>query len=381
MEPNDHQIRVLVAVYWPLGGIRTYLKYVYRKFPADVQLTVLAASTQEDDALSQDMAALEIPLMIDRGQRSRFYLRIWHELRTGNYDIVQSHGFITASHAYVANLLAPGKRRHILTVHGILEDRLLGGWIGKVKRAVLGWIINHVDVVYGVGHDMMVHLSSELSGFDRSRTRKVVIKNGIDVSRFGDLDSLRGQFRASQKVPPGSFLLGFLGRFMEAKGFNFLIDAIDQLEKGGKLPPGVQVVAVGSGDYIRRYKNDIERRKLAHRFRFLPFQRDIMSIYADLDAVVMPSVSEAASLLALECLCAGVPLLASNCIGLRESVRDTPAIVFETRDAQALAEAIAGIVEDPRRHVFESFRSEAVRRFDVGHTRDQLAGLFRQEAR
>lgn len=41
----------------------------------------------------------------------------------------------------------------------------------------------------------------------------------------------------------------------------------------------------------------------------------------------MPSRWVAFGLLAVEALCAGTPLIASDCIGLREVVEDTPAVV------------------------------------------------------
>jgi glycosyltransferase involved in cell wall biosynthesis len=379
-EIPKRRAHVLVAVYWPLGGIRTYLKYVYRHFPPDVDLTVLAASTQEDSALRADMSALGIRLIIDHGKRRWFFLRILRELLRGRYDVIQSHGFITASHAYAANLLRLRRLPHVLTVHGILEDRLLSGLAGRIKKQLLGWVVNHVDVVYAVGQDMMTHLADELPGFGVSRARKVVIKNGIDVGPFSNLALLRGRFRTGQHIADDIFLIGFLGRFMEAKGFNYLIDAIDILERDRVLPDRVKVLAVGSGDYLGRYKKDIRQRKLENRFIFLPFQSDILPIYADLDAVAMPSISEAASLLALESLCAGVPLIASDCIGLRESVRDTPAIVFEARNAAALASAIADVVNHPRRETFEAFRGEATTRFNVRNTSDQLTHLLQEVA-
>lgn len=377
---SRHAVSVLVAVYWPLGGIRTYLKYVYRHFPPGVNLTVLAASTQEDSALRADMSALGIGLIIDRGKRRWFFLKILKELLLRRYDVVQSHGFITASHVYAANLLRVRRVPHVLTVHGILEDRLLSGWPGRIKKALLGWVVNHVDVVYAVGQDMMNHLADELPGFHDSRARKIVIRNGIDITPYLTLASLRGKFRANQRIGDDMFLIGFLGRFMEAKGFNYLIDAIEILERDRALPGHVLVLAVGSGDYLGRYKRRIRESGLENRFLFLPFQPDILPIYADIDVVVMPSVSEAASLLALESLCAGVPLIASDCIGLRESVRNTPAIVFEARNARALAGTIVDLLKRPRRDAFQAFCSEAMARFDVRHTSEQLARLLQEMA-
>lgn len=370
--------RVLVAVYWPLGGIRTYMKYVYRYLPSTYQVTVLAASTQEDDALRENMAEVGAVLILYHGQRRWFFLRIFRELIGSHYDLIQSHGFISATHVYFANLMRIIRVPHILTVHGMLENRFLTGLVGRLKTRLLYRIVRQLDVVYAVGQDMMTHLGEEIPGFNRARCRKTVIKNGIDVQPFAHPAHPRGSFRKSIGVADDAFLIGYLGRFMQLKGFNFLIDAVALLEEERALPENVRIVAVGSGDYLDRYRRDIVNKRLEHRFIFIPFQRDISTIYPDLDAVAMPSIAEAASLLALESLCAGTPLLASNCIGLRESVRDTPTVTFESQNARALANAMLAVVQNPNRPAFEAFRPHAFERFDIRLTSAALDRLFRE---
>jgi len=48
MSLNITSIRVLVVARWPLGGIRTYMRYMFSHLPSSCRLSVLAASTQED---------------------------------------------------------------------------------------------------------------------------------------------------------------------------------------------------------------------------------------------------------------------------------------------------------------------------------------------
>ena len=93
----------------------------------------------------------------------------------------------------------------------------------------------------------------------------------------------------------------------------------------------------------------------------------------------MPSIWEAASLQALEAMCMGIPLIASNCIGLRETVRDTPAIVFESRNSKALAEAMDEVRTAPPYAKFQNFRAVALVRFDVRKVANKLSELIAQQ--
>jgi glycosyltransferase involved in cell wall biosynthesis len=196
------------------------------------------------------------------------------------------------------------------------------------------------------------------------------------VADFVDRPDLESSlFRKNLGIEDSIFVLGFVGRFMPQKGFNYLIDAIEILENRDKNHK-MKLLAVGSGDYLGHYKKQINERKLGHRFIFLPFQRDIAQIYDAVDAVAMPSVWEAYGLQAAEALCSGVPIIASDCIGLREAVRDTPAIVIPSKNSTALAEAIHNMMQYPSRNAFQDFKTKAIERYDVRKTSKEVEKLF-----
>src|SRR6185503_12814399 len=94
--------------------------------------------------------------------------------------------------------------------------------------------------------------------------------------------------------------------------------------------------------------------------------------------VVMPSLWEAAGLLAMEALAVGTPLLASDCIGLREVVADTPARIAKAGDAAAWAEALRAAIDDPGREAARGFAPRARRRFDAEASARRTAALLRE---
>lgn len=362
--------RLLVVARWPLGGIRTYMRYVYRFLPDCYEITLVAASTHEDEALQRDSAELGIRLQIC--DSSALTGAVFREFQSGGYELVQSHGFISALHVSAANLLV--RVPHVLTVHGILEDKLLGGILGRIKLAIISMVIRNVDVLYAVSNDILLHLMEEVNGLETSRSRKVVIHNGIDVYRFNGNVAGEGVFRKSIGIGGNIFLIGFLGRFMQQKGFNYLIDAVEVLKSEGLTD--FRVLAVGSGDYQQHYQDMVRERGLEGFFNFMPFCSDVVEVYRELDAVVMPSIWEASGLLAMEALCMGIPLVSSNCIGLRETVQDTPALVFESRDSRALALGLHQMISHSYKAEFERFAPIARERFDVRRTAKAVHEMF-----
>jgi glycosyltransferase involved in cell wall biosynthesis len=169
--------------------------------------------------------------------------------------------------------------------------------------------------------------------------------------------------------------MGFLGRFMEQKGFLPLLDALALLAGRTTARP-FHLVAVGSGDCERRYRARVESLGLGERVTFLQFVPDIAPTLRQLDLVVMPSLWEAAPLLAMEALYAGVPLLGTSCIGLRELLGGSPSVLVPPGDPAALADALAEAIRSPWPEAALAYAATARQRFSAARSGRQLLALF-----
>jgi glycosyltransferase involved in cell wall biosynthesis len=80
----------------------------------------------------------------------------------------------------------------------------------------------------------------------------------------------------------------------------------------------------------------------------------------------------------MEAFVSGVPVIATECIGLGEVTKDTPVVPFEIGDANSLVEAISYFRANKARIEGEvrEFRTEAARRFDVKETAFLLRNLI-----
>src|SRR5262249_37400356 len=142
---------------------------------------------------------------------------------------------------------------------------------GWAKLWVLSRLLRRLDTLIACGEDVRGNLLQYLPDITSAGCRMVTIRNGIDTHRFAarsEQETASPELHQGLGVGADVRLLGFLGRFMEQKGFLPLLDALERLMARGTAKP-FHVVAVGSGDFEREYRAEVERHGLAHRVSFL----------------------------------------------------------------------------------------------------------------
>ena len=366
-------IRVLLVVRWPVGGIRTFMRYVFSLFPAEAYcFTLIAPDQAETRVLLQDLAGLDIAYSPVSENPSSFELgwATFRQLVTGTFDLVHSQGFTSGVCAALPASLT--RVPHLMTSHDVLGKRQFQGRLGFIKRIGMEMAFLLINTIQSVSHDAQANL---LEFFPLLRDRCLVIPNGIEVSRFQQAE--RRNLHEELQVNDDCFLIGFLGRFMSQKGFVHLVDAVAQLLQSQTLHKKYLVVALGEGGFIREEKAALQERGLDAYFCFLPFTPNVASVIKGLDLVVMPSLWEACGLLAMETLICGMPLVASNCIGLREVVQDTPTVVVQAGDSNSLADGIRFCMEHDIRQKFMEYAPIAAKRYDVEKTSSALYALIK----
>ena len=93
--------RILLVARWPVGGIRTHLKYVYpliyRRLP-NLEITCIVPRTDQAEVLERDLASLPITYVyLPTNCATRDITRsVNRELSRCGFDLVHSHGFTAA---------------------------------------------------------------------------------------------------------------------------------------------------------------------------------------------------------------------------------------------------------------------------------------------
>ncbi|MEO1859113.1 MAG: glycosyltransferase family 4 protein [Verrucomicrobiales bacterium] len=371
----DKKYRILLVIRWPVGGIRTFIRYVFRNFECSrYQFTILAPEGPELSVLLEDLEDLDVVSVSFKNDSSRLNLMalLIKTILFGNFDLIHSHGFMSGIFSALPACLS--RTRHIMTSHDVLLSKQFLGLKGFLKKTLLSLFLPMIDIIHSVSQDAYDNLLEYVPRLKKRLSHCILIPNGIEVERFKG--SERDTFRKQLNLPEETFLIGFLGRFMSQKGFIYLIEALGLLLKKENLPKTPVILAFGFGGFIREDKCYIEEKGLERHFHFLPFMSNISSALRGLDVIAMPSLWEACPLLPMEAMVAGVPLIGTDCFGLREVLKDTPNKMVPAGDGVALATAICQEIISPSKLKATMFRDEASRRFDVRHQAKKLEAVM-----
>lgn len=373
--------RVLCVVRWPVGGIRTYLLYNYPHLvDAGFRFTLLGPGDDSFWSLREEVAGWDqvdfVEAPIGKGRECQMWRLVRQQLRTGRFALVHAQGYTAALQSLLGGIGIPVPQ--VVTIHDVIREAQVRGPAGALKQAVLGRALGRASAIIAVTTDVRDNLLSYWPFLRSSRCELVTIPHGIDLRRIADAGGAAagpGDLRRQLGLGEGVVLLGFLGRFMEQKGFLPLLDALDQLRQDPPDRP-YQLVAVGSGDYVREYRREVERRGLGGIVSFRDAVPNVAPVLRQLDLLVMPSLWEAAGLLAMEAMALGIPVLGSDCIGLREVLRDTPSLTFPAGDVGALSRLLKQAILCPRAEQARSFAVKARHRFDAECSARSLLAVF-----
>lgn len=149
----------------------------------------------------------------------------------------------------------------------------------------------------------------------------------------------RDSFRQSMGIPPGDFVILFVGKLDLQKRGSDLIAA------AARLGPGVTTIIAGAGEEEARCRADAARLGTNVVFAGFVNQSALGDYYRAADVLVLPSSSETWGLVVNESLAAGTPCVVSDGVGcgpdlIRPGVTGH---IFSVGDVAACAHAISCI--------------------------------------
>lgn len=152
------------------------------------------------------------------------------------------------------------------------------------------------------------------------------------------------------------FTVGIVGRVTEDKGHHILLEAAARLSPG--IKNRLRLLFVGGPGpecprdeaYVRRLKSLAHEMNLEERIVWTGHQMDLDPYYRLMDMVAIPSTAREGggpTMVALEAMQRGIPVIVSGCGGNAECLRDNvDALVTPAGDEKALAAALTRLFED-----------------------------------
>lgn len=214
----------------------------------------------------------------------------------------------------------------------------------------------------------------------------VLVRNGLDLPRFTYRDP---------EPPHTPLRVLAVGRVVEKKGFDHLVEAVRQLDEQG-MPLDVRIV--GEGELLPALRQQIAEAGLTGTVSLLG-SRSQAELVAELDwadVMAAPCVvgsdgnADGLPTVLLEAMASGVPCVATDVTGIPEAVHpadgDRPATgILLPRERAGLAQRVADALRQvadpswPRVEIARAARARIERDFDTTRQAPMLADLARTE--
>ena len=204
---------------------------------------------------------------------------------------------------------------------------LIGGWWGRrMGIPVVETIDKYPKLKYYKDADMIFPCSTAVMGhmlkIGFPAERAVVVYNPIDIPRYRRDMEVRNSVRAKYGVADDTKVILGAGRFVDWKGFEYLIEAYADFQQNRALADTC-LWLVGDGPEKARYRSLVEKLRLNTKVSFHGYASDIRPWLWAADIFVQPSQGpEGFSLMLLEAMAAGLPSIATNIGGTPDIIKD-----------------------------------------------------------
>lgn len=279
-------------------------------------------------------------------------LKLSHALKSEKPSLIHIQGSYVSPYLLHSLFLVPKGMPKAITFHGyLIEEALSKGLLkeGSVKwrlaRMLERLIVRRFDALICVDTRLKTNLVEKYGSLAMAKAQ--VILNGIDLRRF--------EIRPARIRPEGEVVILNAKALVPKNGQEYLIRAMPMIRR--TLPKAkLRIIGEGpDGMHLRELVATLNLKEVVDFLGEIP-NSDMPRQYADCDVVVIPSVrvkgvEEASSILLLEAMASGRPVVASDIGGLRESIVDgKTGLLIPDQQPEAIASSVISLATDTKRY-------------------------------
>lgn len=338
------------------GGCETYIADLARRLAADGHELHLYARRWDADALPESLHYH--PLTLSQAPR---FVRPWlfaaachralagarHDVTVGfdktwGQDVLFPQGGLHAASA-----------DHNLLKHSRPAMRFLARWAKRLDLAHWSYcLLERRQYLRAPRPIIVVNSRMVCDHFQHyyrvSAADLRVIHSAIDPDRFREHDRLRRrqEWRTYWGFRPGDIVAAFVAMNYHLKGLDPLLHAVRRIPQGRPFR-----LLVAGHPMTARYERLAQRLGVAERVRFAGYCPDTRNAYFAADFLVHPTFYDPCSLVALEALACGLPVITTRYNGASELLHPPQDgfVIDNPHEHEELAEAIGQLLDSKRR--------------------------------
>lgn len=258
-------------------------------------------------------------------------------IRLHRIDAIHAHWLIPQGLiAALIRCLSAGKIPFVVTSHGADLYALRGRLMNLLKR----FVAKRADAITVVSDAMQ----SDMAGLEVDMVKISVQPMGIDFEN---------RFTPDPAINRSLDEILFVGRLVEKKGLNYLLDAMPKILEA---KPSARLKIAGFGPEESSLREQAQRMQLNEAVHFIGAvqQAELPALYQRAAVFVAPFVRapngdvEGLGLVVGEAIGCHCPVIVGDVPAVKDVIADDEGKVISPLDTAALANAVIAILEDPK---------------------------------
>ena len=269
--------------------------------------------------------------------------KLWHCFRSKRYDVVhiQEPGSLGITALFLAKLFRVPVvgARHFSWLQ---IERLVPPWL---RFASVPFMKVYVSLIYRSYDAIMVPTKTagkELEDLIGMKERIHAISNGVETNEYVPVTGNTSLLRKHNMIPDNTTVFLYIGRLDKDKNVETIFRAAAQC----KAPLHLVIVGVGTEkDALIALGKEL---KLSTRITWFEetTKSKIIELYQSADVFVIMSPVETQSIVALQAISCGLPLIAASAGALPELINGKNGYLVDTYDINALADKMETLAKD-----------------------------------
>lgn len=305
MEVNK-PIRVAQIVgKWVGGGVEAVIMNYYRNIDrTKIQFDFIC----DDDSTNIPYDEIEklggnVILIPPYQKIFKYHKKLKKILKEGNYKIVHSHiNTLSVFSLYAAK--CAGVPVRIAHSHSTTNKK-------EKKKNIIKIMLRPFAKLFATNYMACTEHAGRWMFGNKEFERKnvTILNNAIDVENFKFNEFIRKDVRNKLNINDDTVVVGHIGRFVEQKNHEFLIDVFNEYHKHNN---NSILLLVGQGPLMKEIEDKVHELKIEENVLFLGQRSDVNELYQAMDIFLFPSLYEGLGMVAVEAQVAGCACICST---------------------------------------------------------------------
>ncbi len=369
------RIVVFSSYFYPhKGGVERYVQEIYRRLVKEgIGVDIITCNTNNSP----------MEEMIDGMQI--YHLDCWHllggtfpvpKINKRLFDVLQALNknplsFVnTQTRFFVLSFIGflYGKIKGIKVIHTEhgTQHSVLSNPVTNLLSKVYDHTIGYLVTKYA-GYNVAISDASGQFSRHLGAARYDIVYNGIDTNKFRRRNT---GIKSRMKIDPQHKIITFVGRLIEAKGVQDLINAFEEIKRDYK----VKLLVVGSGNYLQELrKMSVDNPDII--FTGEKSEEEIIELLSITDIFVNPSYSEGLPTSVLEAASCGCPIIASDVGGTKEIIQHgRNGLLFNSKNTGQLSSMIRSLLDNSQARL--QYGAHAMETVESKYDWDMIASQY-----